>query len=286
MDATLDTDVFTLVLTEELKRPVALTGDEIGGRWRLLFPDLAGCLPTPYPIFGHDEERVVTHGYPVLRSDGIFQLERHLESLMAAEVDYRVASELGQKVDKRSVMAERDRISRSLAVMLENALMNDYGRGMTEVCLLYLSIAVVRSTTRIPKLVRLADRMADSAACERHRQSIAGAIGGLIQRAAHSASDHLRSLAQVRLTPRVTPLLSIVCTDHLLLTEPRPSADMPSLDGYLQARFNVDLASLERTLDRALSRLSQLMARRPEVGRLLTTATGINHDLTMPWTVL
>jgi hypothetical protein len=128
--------------------------------------------------------------------------------------------------------------------------------------------------------------MADSAACERHRQSIAGAIGGLIQRAAHSASDHLRSLAQVRLTPRVTPLLSIVCTDHLLLTEPRPSADMPSLDGYLQARFNVDLASLERTLDRALSRLSQLMARRPEVGRLLTTATGINHDLTMPWTVL
>ena len=286
MDPTPDTSVFKLVLKEELRRPVALTADEIAGGWRQLFPDLAGCLPTPYPIFGHDEEQVVTHGYPVLRSDGIFQLERHLDNLMAAEVDYRVAGELGQAFDKRSVMAERDRIHRSLSVMLENALMNDYGRGMAEVCLLYLSAAVARSTTRVPKLVRLADRLADAAACERQRQAVAGAVGGLIQRAAHSASDHLRSLAQVRLTPKVTPLLSIVCTDPLLLTEARPSADMPSLDGYLQHRFKIDLASFERTLDRALSRLSQLMSRRPEVGRLLTTATGINHDLTSTWTML
>ncbi len=286
METTPNAGLFRLVLAEELRHPVALTPDEIAGGWRDLFPSLASCLPPPYPIFGHDEEHIVTHGYPVLRSDGIAQLERQLDGLVAAEIDYRIAGELGQPIDKRAVVEERDRIYRSLSVILENAFMNDYGRGMAEVFLLYLSAFVVRSTGRVPKLVRLADRLADGAGCERHRQTVAGAVGGLIQRAAHRATDRLRGLAQVRLTSRVTPLLGVVCSDNLLLTETRPSTDMLSLNGYLQDRFKLDLATFDAITDRAVSRLGQLFSRQASVGRLLTTAAGIDLDLTSPWTML
>ena len=61
----------------------------------------------------------------------------------------------------------------------------------------------------------------------------------------------------------MTPLLGLVCTDHLLLTEHRPSAAMPTLDGYLRSRFKIDLASLNTILERSISRLSQLMSRPP-----------------------
>ena len=82
METTPEARVFQLVLTDELRRPLILTSDEVIGGWRQLFPSLAACLPTPYPIFGHDEEKVVTYGYPVLRSDGIRQLQRHLDALV------------------------------------------------------------------------------------------------------------------------------------------------------------------------------------------------------------
>ena len=113
METTPDARVFQLVLTDELRRPVALTPDEVVGGWRGLFPNLASCLPTPYPIFGLDEERIVTHGYPVLRSDGLRQLQRNLDNLVNAEVEYRVASDFDPSADKRGVMAERDRLHRS-----------------------------------------------------------------------------------------------------------------------------------------------------------------------------
>jgi hypothetical protein len=281
-----DAKIFQLVLTEELKRPVLLTSDEVAGGWRSLFPSLAFCLPTPYPIFGLDEEKIVTYGYPVMRSDGIGQLQRNLDKLVGTEVEFRLASEFDPGADKRGVMAERDRLHRSLLAMLENVFMNDYGRGIAEVFLLYLSSEVVRSVAQVPKLVRRADRRSEVEVANRHRQAIAGVLGGIIQRAAHGASDRLRKLAQIRLAPKISPLLGMICSDPLLLTEERPTFDMDSLDSYLEARFRFRAAALSSVLGDAIVRLSQLMARHSAMGELLASAAGINIDLRRPWTLL
>jgi hypothetical protein len=286
VEATPDSRVFQLVLTEELRRPEFLTPDEVVGGWRTLFPNLSACLPTPYPIFGHDEEQVVTYGYPVLRSDGIRQLQRNLASLIGAEVEYRVASENDSGADKRGVMTERDRLYRSLTTILENVFMNDYGRGMAEVFLLFLSSEVVHAVSQVPRLVRMTDRYSDDSTATRHRHATAGVLGGLIQRAAHGASDRLRKLAQVRLAPKISPLLGVICADQLLLTESRPTMEMSSFDSYLRGRFRYDAATLNATLEHAIGRLSQVMARRAELGELLTLAAGINIDLTEPRTLL
>lgn len=286
METTPEARVFQLVLTDELRRPVVLTPDEVGGGWRNLFPTLASCLPTPYPVFGQDEEKVVTYGYPVLRSDGIRQLQRNLDTLVKAEVEYRLASDFDQTTGKRGVMAERDRLHRSLLLILENVFMNDYGQGMAEVFLLFLSSEVVRSVSQVPRLVRMNDRLSGDEIGARHRQAVAGVLGGLIQRAAHGASDRLRRLAQVRLAPKISPLLGMICSDQLMLTESRLTMDMASLDSYLQTRFRIDLATLNTTLEHAISRLSQVMARQSALGELLASASGISIDLTRPWTLL
>jgi hypothetical protein len=278
--------VFQLVLTDELRRPVLLTPDEVGGGWKDLFPTLASCLPTPYPVFGQDEEKLVTYGYPVLRSDGIRQLQRNLDSLVKAEVGYRLASEFDQTAGKRGVMVERDRLHRSMLLILENVFMNDYGQGMAEVFLLFLSSEVVQSVSQVPRLVRMNDRLSKDEIGARHRQAVAGVLGGLIQRAAHGASDRLRKLAQVRLAPKISPLLGMICSDQLLLTESRLTMDMPSLDSYLKTRFKTDLATLNATLENSIGRLSQVMARQSALGELLTSASGISIDLTRPWTLL
>lgn len=286
MEATPDARIFQLVLTDELRRPIALTPDEVVGGWRNLFPNLAACLPSPYPIFGQDEEKVVTYGYPVLRTDGTRQLDRRLDNLVNAEVEYRLAAELDPTADKRGVMVERDRLHRSLSLILENVFMNDYGRGMTEVFLLFLSSEVVRSVSRVPKLVRLSDQLTDDDAPIRHRQAVAGVLGGLVQRAAHGASDRLRKLAQVRVAQRISPLLGMICSDQMLLTEPRPTTEMSSLDHALRTRYGIDLDAFDRVLEHAVGRLSQLMARQSAVGELLTSAAGVSIDLTRSWTML
>jgi hypothetical protein len=281
-----DLRIFQRVLTEELRRPLLLTPDEVAGGWRDLFPDLASCLPTPYPVYGSDEERVVTHGYPVLRSDGIAQLHRSLDTLVNAEVEFRLATEFDPGADKRGVIAERDRVHRSLLLILENVFMNDYGRGMAEVFLLFLSAEVAHSVSRVPKLVRMSNRTLDEATGARHRQAVAEVLGGLVQRAAHGASDRLRKLAQIRLGPRVTPLLSVVCSDPLLLTEDRLSTDMGALDSHLRTRYRTDLQSFNSLLEHAVVRLSQLSARHVFLGDLLAAAAGTAIDLTKPWTML
>jgi len=265
---------------------VLLTSDEIVGGWRDLFPSLAACLPSPYPIFGQDEEKVVTYGYPVLRSDGLRQLKRNLDNLVNAEVEYRHAFEFDQAADKRGVMVERDRLYRSLSLILENVFMNDYGRGMAEVFLLFLSSEVVRAVSRVPKMVRITNRLSNEEAETRHQQAVAGVLGGLIQRAAHGASDRLRKLAQIRLAPKISPLLGMICSDLLLLTEPRPTTQMASLDNYLKTRFRYDLETLNATLEHAIGRLGQLTARQSALGELLASAAGVTIDLTRPWTLL
>jgi hypothetical protein len=216
---------FERVLSEDLRPPAYLTLEEIRGGWRELFPDLAACLPAPYPIFGADEERIITYGYPILISEGIWRLRRELDRLVELETAHRLSGP-SESADKEPVAAQRDRYLRAAATIFENVLMNDYGRGLSEVFLLFLSGDAARSLGQVAKQVRLARPEVGRDATEEIRQFLAGVVGELIQRAAVRAAD-LRQLAE---GPPASScrLCSAVCQDQLLLTESRAPAEARS----------------------------------------------------------
>jgi len=139
---------FERVLSEDLRPPAYLTLEEIRGSWRDLFPELATCLPAPYPIFGADEERIITYGYPILISEGIWRLRRELDKLVELETAHRLSAP-ADSADKEPVAAQRDRYVRGAATIFENVVMNDYGRGLNEVFLLFLSGDAVRSLGQV-----------------------------------------------------------------------------------------------------------------------------------------
>jgi hypothetical protein len=271
-------DAFHHVLHEDLKDPIYLTPEEVGGGWRELFPALAASLPAPFPIFGLDEERVVTWGYPVLLSEGALKLRHDLESLIKTEMGYRLQTTRGDDHDKRKVMAQRDRYLRSLSVTLENVLMNDYGRGLVDLFLLFHS---GQATHVLGHLSKQAPRkqLGPSGNTDDLRYSIASVLADLLQRAALTGVDRLRKLAEVRVMPTLTPLLATLCQDQLLLTEPRPPENLGQLGGYLHARFRQNAAAVTKANHEVLARLKDLVSRQREVGDLLRMAVGTNLDL-------
>ena len=262
---------FERVLSEDLRPPAYLTLEEIRGGWRDLFPELAACLPAPYPIFGADEERIITYGYPILISEGIWRLRRELDRLVELETAHRMSAP-SDSADKEPVAAQRDRYVRAAATIFENVVMNDYGRGLNEVFLLFLSGDAARSLGQIPKQVRLARPDVGRETTEEIRQFIAGVVGELIQRAAVRATERLRQLAEGPASLKLSPVLTAVCQDHLLLTESRAPAELDRLSGYLRHRLRQDPQSVVAVCENALRRLNDLIRRHPEIGSLLTTS--------------
>ncbi len=266
-------EAFAQVLSEDLQHPTYLTPEEVGGRWCELFPALAASLPAPFPIFGRDEERVMTWGFPILLSDGVLKLRRDLDGLVKAEFDYRVRSRDRNDEDKRQVRSCRDRYQKSVSATMENVVMNDYHRGLVDLFLLFHSGEIYRALSKVPKTT------AENRGGEDIRQAIAGVIADLLRRAAIDATDHLRQLAEVQVTPALTPLLGIICQDQLLLTENRPPTQFIQLSGFLQARFRQSASALTVANRNVLDRLVDLVERRPEVGNLLRLAVGSSLKL-------
>ncbi|MGD9253074.1 MAG: hypothetical protein PVG92_03990 [Holophagae bacterium] len=267
-------EAFRSVLTEELGQPTYLNNEEVAGGWCQLFPALATSLPAPFPIFGRDEERVVTWGYPILLSDGVLKISRDLEVLVKNELEYRIRSSRGDDQDKHKMLAHRERYQNSIAATLENVFMNDYYRGLVDLFLLYQSGEVCRALARVPKTSAAIRSGAGHQPIEDTRHAIAIVIADLLRRAALSAVDRLRELAEVQVTPALTPLLGIICQDQLLLTEKRPPERLSQISGYLQARFRQSAEALTEANTNVLARLVDLVERRPEVGRLLRLAVG------------
>ena len=262
---------FERVLSEDLRPPAYLTLEEIQGGWRDLFPELAACLPAPYPIFGTDEERIITYGYPILISEGIWRLRRELDKLVELEVAHRLSSS-SDSADKEPVAAQRDRYVRAAATIFENVLMNDWGRGLTEVFLLFLSGDAVHSLGQVAKQVRLSRPETGRDATEEIRQFITGVIGELIQRAAVRAAERLRQLAEGPASLKLSPVLAAVCQDQLLLSESRAPAELDRLSGYLQYRLHQDPQAVVAVCENALHRLHDLIRRHPEIGSLLASS--------------
>ena len=279
-------DAFRQVLKEELRNPVYLTQDEVDGGWCDLFPVLAVSLPAPFPIFGRDEERVVTWGYPLLLSDGVLKLRRDLESLVEAEVEYRLRSQAGDGNDKQRMMTHRDRYHKSISATLENVVMNDYHRGLVDLFLLFHSGEVTRALAKVSRATSGPRSGPERVNGDDIRQAIATVIADLLRRAALTAVDHLKQLAEVQVTPALTPLLGIICQDQLLLIEARPPQDLMQLSSYLQSRFRQKAEAVVAANNDVLDRLQDLVSRRPEVGNLLRLAVGSSLKLDRPETLL
>jgi hypothetical protein len=273
---------FHRVLTEDLRRPIYLTSEEVRGNWTELFPNLAACLPAPYPIFGTDEERIITYGYPILISDGIWRLRRELEKAVTIETEYRLAG----GGEKDQVMQQRDRYLRSVSNIIENVLMNDYGRGLMEVFLLFHSGDVVRSLGQVAKMAQLQDTPPDRKWIEERRQSIAAIFADLLQRAALSAGDRLRQLADGPSSVAISPVLGVLCHEMLVLTESHPPADLRQLGGHLKARLREDADGLVAASEHSIGKLRDLIRKQPEIGSLLSSAGAGRLRLDRPTTLL
>jgi hypothetical protein len=183
-------------------------------------------------------------------------------------------------------MGQRDRYFRAMSSILENVLMNDYGRGLLEVFLLFHSGDVVRALGQVAKISQLRDVSPDRDTIERVRQSISGVFADLIQRAALAAADDLKKLADGPTAIRMSPLLSIICQDQLLLTDSHPPSDLSQLSGYLQYRLRQDTDTLVKVCDTGVRRLRDLVRRHPEIGSLLSTAGAGRLRLDQPKTLL
>jgi hypothetical protein len=279
-------DAFRQVLQEELRNPLYLTQDEVDGGWCELFPVLAASLPAPFPIFGRDEEHVVTWGYPLLLSDGVLKLRRDLEALVEAEAEYRLRSQLGDSNDKQRMMAHRDRYHKSISATLENVVMNDYHRGLVDLFLLFHTGEVTRALAKVSKAAARTRPGGEPVNGDDIRQAIATVIADLLRRAALTAVDHLKQLAEVQVTPALTPLLGIICQDQLLLIDSRPPQELSHLGSYLQARFRQNAEAIVEANNDVLERLRDLVARRSEVGSLLRLAVGSGLKLDRPESLL
>jgi hypothetical protein len=277
-------DAFRHVLKEDLQRPLYLTPEEVGGGWCEIFPALATSLPAPFPIFARDEEHVVTWGYPLLLSDGVRRLRSDLDNLVRSETQLRSLPKNGNTELKRTVLAHREKYHASVATTLENVFMNDYHRGLVDLFLLFHSGEVIRSLAQATKSVDVQPR--SSSGLTERRAQVASVVADLLRRAALTAVDNLRRLAQVQVTPALTPLLGIICQDQLLLVENRPPSDLSQLGSYLQARFRQNAEALHTANLRVLERLNDLVLRRPEVGGLLRMAVGSNLRLDRPEALL
>jgi hypothetical protein len=279
-------DAFRQVLAEELRNPGYLTQDEVDGGWTDLFPVLAASLPAPFPIFGRDEEHVVTWGYPLLLSEGVLKLRRDLEALVEAEMEYRLRSQIGDSDDKQRMMAHRDRYHKSVSATLQNVVMNDYHRGLVDLFLLFHTGEVTRALAKATKAASAPRSEFAGANGDDVRQAIATVIADLLRRAALTAVDHLRKLAEVQVTPALTPLLGIICQDQLLLIDARPSRDLIQLGSYLQSRFRQNAEAVVEANNDVLERLRDLVERRSEVGKLLRMAVGSSLKLDRPESLL
>ncbi len=279
-------EAFRQVLREELPSPGYLTSAEVAGGWCDLFPALATSLPAPFPIFGRDEEKVVTWGFPILLSDGILKIRRDLEALIQTELDERLRTRTGGGENKQRRLAQRERYQKALTATLENVVMNDYYRGLVDLFLLFQSGEACRALARVPKASSSHRGGDPAAAVEDTRQAIASVIADLLRRAALAAVDHLRQLSQVQVTPALTPLLGIICQDQLLLVEKRPPERLAQLGGYLHTRFRQSADAVTAANTNVLDRLVDLVGRQPEVGNLLRLAIGSSLRLDRPESLL
>lgn len=248
------------ILAQDLSDPTYLTRREVRGAWPDRLSDLAATLPTLYPLFAPDEQAVVARGFPVLVSTGIQKLRSEIEKQLAVELEYRVDRELRQGGDKSKVMVHRDRYLRSLTSLLENAMLNDYGRGFVEVFLLFHSHDVASAVESVPRLSRRRDLKIGREKGGWFQYDIASVYADLVHRAAIRAIDGLKRLAHAVEAPSISPLVAELCLDPLLLADTGLPTTFSQLMPYLTLQLRQEAESLQSACMEASMKLTDRLA--------------------------
>jgi hypothetical protein len=268
------------VLQRDLRQPLWLTRAEAAGGWTVALPDLAR-LPIPYPIYGQDEEAVLTYGFPVLVTPAVEQLRRELGKHLVIEVDFRLSDTATEAGDKRKVMVHRERSLRSLTAIFENVLLNDYGRGLTDVLLLFLSGELSRLLQHVPAMATTQGTTFGRQQSEPIRWAIVSVFADLLQRAFLAAGDELKRLAAAA-TKTPSALVSAVCQDQLLLAEAVVPPDIDGLAEYVRTRLRGDCHALVAARNTAFANLREVLERVPSFEGVVHMALGAAVSLDRP----
>jgi hypothetical protein len=279
-------DSFTKVLTSELRQPIFLTPEELEGEWRVLFPELAETLPRPYPIFSDNEEEIIARGFTVMLSPGIKRVRQELEKQVVLETKFRCVTEAGGRADKSKVMAQRERYLRGMISLLENALLNDYKRGLVEILLLFHSGEIARSVAKVPSFLMRGDSAVGLSHADKFRYAIAGVFADLIQRAMQKVLDKVKQLTYSAVPSEAPPIINAVCQDQLLFAETRPPVDIKQIREFLRLRFRSGASEVTAAHEGGAVRLRALLKDRPQLAAALRMASRINLDLNQPNTLL
>jgi hypothetical protein len=279
-------DAYTEVLTSVLRQPMFLTAEELEGGWRELFPDLAETLPKPYPIFSYDEEEIVARGFTVHLNQGMKRVRQEIEKQVTLETKFKCTTAAGGRADKSKVMAQRERYFRGMASLLENALLNDYRRGLVEILILFHSGEVARTVAKVPSLLMRGDSAIGLSHADSFRYSIATVFADLFQRAAQSVMEKAKSLKFTTVPPTLPPIISAICQEYLLFAETRPPVDIKQIREYLRLRFRSGSAEISAAHEGAALRLRALLKDRPQLRAALRMASRVDLDLNQPNTLL
>jgi hypothetical protein len=271
---------FAQVLRAECARPQFLSSDELDGQWATRFPKLAECLPPPNPIFSYDEDAILTYGYAVTSGEAIAAFVRNTEQLVSAEVEWRIEHAAGRPVDKGTAMRHRDRYLRDVTRLLENAVLNNYHRGLPEILILEHSALVAGMLKRVPAQAVSLQPSTPRHQGQRIRYAIARVLADLLQRAGAACAQKLWSVIGGEQPPPPSPLLQAMVSDTLLLAEARVSSDLSQLEGFADLELRISFDALMKLHRTAAEGLDRLLTRSPSLARLTRSACPEIAELT------
>lgn len=237
-----------------------LSAGDLRGRWRKLLPELAADLPEPHPVFDPSEEKILYWAFPVALTQSFHRLKSQLVELVDRELRFRLRLE---GADRRAVTQGRETWFHSVEGLLENALLNDYGRGFVEILLLLLSAQIQGVLTKAPKTARRLSGAAMDG--EKLQIQLATRFGALVIRASSAAADHLRAISDSPARREGSPLLGLLFRDPMLLVQTFPPVLSPGLATLMPGRFEGKLPEILDAGLRGAPMLEELLSQRQDL---------------------
>ncbi len=261
------------ILARDLRSPLYLTPEETDGHWRDLFPERAGFMPPPYPIFSTDEERILAYGYPVAVTEATRTLLKKLKDHVAALTAHQIRLIEGDREQRKDLSNGRSELLQLMTLEMENALLSDYGRGLSEIFVLVLSRDIAHAIAGVPAIVARENAALARTHREKIRVLVARSFAILLEEISKEAAGRLRTLTQTG-PGRRSSLLPVMTTDLLPLALEEPPANPSMLASYVSVRYGLDGEGAMKQGAPALLRLAEVFQRQPELHGALLAATG------------
>ncbi|MDX1582476.1 MAG: hypothetical protein R3338_02645 [Thermoanaerobaculia bacterium] len=218
-------------------------------------------LPNPYLIYGLDESREPSSGFPIAVSQVIDQVEEHLSSWIEREIE-AVAGVTGAKDAAREIFRS---YSRYVLKIVENAMMSNFLADYHAIFWLVHSGQLSRHFSSIPRQL------------VRHDASLGRDQGASVLYRVYNRWSTTMRKGMEQIAERLAPLLDgeerrnveafeLLQKNVLIFTAPKINGDLTEIrayvNGYLRQDANQLLGDLDAILDQA-----RILARESETFR-------------------